>query len=81
LSWAAAGTPSRNREATPTPAAGADVAFIDGMVPHHRTAIEAARRVLPSFQNAQLRQIAENIVSSQAQEIQAMERIRKELSG
>lgn len=52
-------------------ASGADVdrLFLEHMIPHHAEGISIAHRALPNLQRAEVRQIATNIVSSQAKEI------------
>lgn len=51
----------------------ADVAFIQGMIPHHEAAIVMAAKVLKSGQNAEVKALAKGIVSAQDREISQME--------
>jgi uncharacterized protein (DUF305 family) len=53
-----------------------DLRFIDAMIPHHQSAIEMAKIALEESKNPQIRQIAEDIVSSQEREIDKMLRWR-----
>ena len=54
-----------------------DRAFIDMMVPHHESAVKMAEEQLAKGENATLRQIAEDIVSSQNREIDQMREWRE----
>jgi uncharacterized protein (DUF305 family) len=49
-----------------------DLAFIDAMIPHHQSAIEAAEQLLQSTQRPELRQLAEAIIAEQQREIDLM---------
>lgn len=49
-----------------------DKAFIDAMTPHHESAIAMANVALEGSENPEIRQIAENIVSSQERELSQM---------
>jgi Domain of unknown function (DUF305) len=53
-----------------------DRAFIDQMVPHHRGAIRMARAVRGKTNDADLRALADKIISAQAQDIAQMKRWR-----
>ena len=55
-----------------------DRAFIDAMIPHHQSAIEMARVALKKSKNPKIRELAENIVGAQKQEIEQMKQWRKE---
>jgi uncharacterized protein (DUF305 family) len=55
-----------------------DRAFIDAMIPHHQSAIEMAQVALKKSENPQIRELAENIVSAQQQEIEQMTRWRQQ---
>ena len=55
-----------------------DKAFIDNMIPHHRSAIEMAEVALEKSDNSRLREIARAIVDTQEKEIARMEGWRKE---
>jgi hypothetical protein len=54
------------------PSGDIDRDFVDMMVPHHQGAIDMAKSVLKYGHNEQIRRMAEDIVSSQQQEIKAM---------
>ena len=55
-----------------------DLAFIDAMIPHHKSAIEMARVALDQSDNGEIRSLARNIVDSQKQEISQMQQWREE---
>jgi uncharacterized protein (DUF305 family) len=55
-----------------------DKAFIDAMIPHHRSAIEMASVALRESDNAQIKKIARAIVYAQKKEIAQMQRWREE---
>ena len=55
-----------------------DKAFIDAMIPHHRSAIEMASVALRESHNAQIKEIAGAIVEAQKKEIAQMQRWREE---
>lgn len=50
-----------------------EIAFLNGMVPHHEAAIEMAKAALPSFESEKITKFAEAIISAQAGEIELME--------
>jgi uncharacterized protein (DUF305 family) len=52
--------------------ANADSDFVAMMIPHHQGAIDMAQVQLNFGQDAELRSLAENIISSQQSEIQEM---------
>ena len=49
-----------------------DVAFICGMIPHHQSAIDMARVVLKTGDNAEAKKMAEKVIKDQGQEIAEM---------
>jgi uncharacterized protein (DUF305 family) len=51
-----------------------DRAFIDAMIPHHRSAIEMAKVAKKRSENARIEELAGNIVSAQKGEIEQMRR-------
>ncbi len=55
-----------------------DKAFIDAMIPHHKSAIEMAGVAREKTENPEIREIATNIVGAQRREISQMERWREE---
>jgi uncharacterized protein (DUF305 family) len=55
-----------------------DKAFIDAMIPHHQSAIEMSRVALEKSENPQIRELAENILSAQQQEIEQMTHWRQQ---
>ena len=55
-----------------------DKAFIDAMIPHHRSAISMAQVALEESDNPEIREIARNIVSAQKREIAQMHEWRRE---
>ena len=55
-----------------------DEAFIDAMIPHHQSAIEMAQVASKKSENPRIKELAENIISAQEQEIEQMKQWRKE---
>lgn len=55
-----------------------DRAFIDAMIPHHRSAIEMARVAREQTENPRIRRLAEDIIREQQREIEQMQRWREE---
>ena len=49
-----------------------DVAFICGMIPHHQSAVDMARVVLKTGDNAEAKKMAEKVIKDQEQEIAEM---------
>ena len=58
-----------------------DKAFIDAMVPHHEGAVEMAEVALENAEHPEIRNVAEDIVSSQRAEIRMFGEIRREKYG
>ena len=58
-----------------------DERFIDAMVPHHEGAVEMAEVALKNAEHPEIRQLAENIVSTQRAEIKELKSIKKEEFG
>jgi len=58
-----------------------DRAFVDEMVPHHSGAVRMAKVVLESTEDAELRKLAEGIVSTQEGEIEMMNSFREQRYG
>lgn len=58
-----------------------DERFIDAMVPHHKGAVDMARVALKNAEHDEIRQLAENIVSTQRAEIRELKSIKKEEFG
>jgi uncharacterized protein (DUF305 family) len=54
-----------------------DRAFIDAMIPHHRSAIEMAKVAKKRSENARIKELAGNIVSAQKGEIEQMRHWRE----
>ena len=50
-----------------------DVAFVQGMIPHHRGAVEMAEIVLKHGKDAETRALASRIIAAQREEITEME--------
>ena len=55
-----------------------DEAFIDAMIPHHRSAIQMAQVASKKSEIPEIQELAGNIVSAQKQEIEQMKQWRKE---
>lgn len=53
--------------------ANADVAFVDGMIPHHQGAIEMAKTQLKYGKDATMRKLAQDIIDAQQTEIEFMQ--------
>ncbi len=67
---------------TPKPAADAaavDKAFVRQMIPHHQMAVEMAELAQKRGEHAAIKQLADDIVSAQNQEISELEAIAKQL--
>lgn len=58
-----------------------DQAFIDELIPHHQEAIEMAREEIAGGSDDELRELAENIVETQSQEIEDMNEWRTDWYG
>jgi uncharacterized protein (DUF305 family) len=58
-----------------------DLAFIDAMIPHHQGAIRMARIELAEGEDEELRALADEIIETQAREIEEMNDWRKEWYG
>lgn len=46
--------------------------FVAGMLPHHEGAIVMSEKILPSLTDPQIKQLAENIIKSQKEEVTFM---------
>ncbi len=55
-----------------------DKAFIDSMIPHHRSAIEMAEVAATETNNPDIRDLAKAIVEAQKREISQMEQWRQQ---
>jgi uncharacterized protein (DUF305 family) len=55
-----------------------DKAFIDAMIPHHQSAIEMAKVAYEESKIPAIKELAENIVSAQQEEIEQMKRWRQQ---
>ena len=55
-----------------------DKAFIDAMIPHNQSAIEMSQVALDKSDNPQIKELAENIISAQQEEIEQMKQWRNE---
>jgi len=58
-----------------------DQRFIDAMVPHHQGAIEMAEVALQNAEHPELRQLAENVISTQQAEIEELRSIKEQEFG
>lgn len=47
--------------------------FITGMIPHHLEAVESARAVLETSQRPEIRELAQNLIDTQTEEITTLE--------
>lgn len=55
-----------------TPEASVDAVFIEQMIPHHESAIAMAELALTHAKTAEVQQLAQNILATQQEEIDAM---------
>jgi uncharacterized protein (DUF305 family) len=69
---ACAGDTGTQNESSGTRLNDADVAFLEGMIPHHRQAVTMARMMPGNTDRPQLNRLAEDIVASQTDEIDTM---------
>ena len=53
--------------------AGFDLRFIDAMIPHHEGAVSMAKEVLKKSKRSDVKQLAQNIITSQQAEIKQMQ--------
>jgi uncharacterized protein (DUF305 family) len=58
-----------------------DERFIDAMVPHHQGAIDMANVALDNAEHPELKQLAQNIISTQQSEIDELKAIKQRLYG
>lgn len=58
-----------------------DGAFITGMVPHHETAIEMAQIAMDRAEHPQIKQLADDIVAAQTEEIVILDDLHQRLYG
>ena len=58
-----------------------DERFIDTMVPHHQGAVEMAEVALQNAEHEEIKQLAENIVTTQKAEIKDLKQIKQEEFG
>ncbi len=58
-----------------------DKAFMDAMVPHHQGAIEMARVALGNAEHEEVKELSQNIVSTQQSEIGKLKSIKREEFG
>lgn len=56
-----------------------DAMFVDGMIPHHESAIEMAKIAQTRAEHPEIRTLAKNIISSQSAEIAEMKKLKDEL--
>lgn len=65
-------TPGERVGPTPSPTVGADVRFAEGMIPHHRQALEMTALVEARTTTESVRALARQIAAAQTPEIKAM---------
>ncbi len=65
-------------EATTTSETPFDATFIDSMIRHHEGAIEMARQALEEAEHPEVRELAQEIIDAQQQEIEQMQSWRQE---
>ena len=54
-------------------AVNSEETFITGMIPHHREAVESARAVLETTERPEVRDLAQNVIATQTEEIALLE--------
>lgn len=54
-----------------------DLRFINAMIPHHQGAIDMAKQALEKSNRPEIKELAQNIINSQQQEINQMEQWQK----
>ena len=57
---------------------GNEEAFIGGMIPHHQEAVESARAVLETTERPAVRELAQNVIDTQTEEIATLEGWREQ---
>lgn len=55
-----------------------DLEFVSQMIPHHQKAVQMAKDILPKAKHAELKKMANDVITSQTMEIQEMEQLKKE---
>jgi uncharacterized protein (DUF305 family) len=58
-----------------------DKAFIDAMVPHHQGAVEMAEVALENAEHEEIKQLSQNIISTQRAEIEQLKAIKQQEFG
>ncbi|PSB22767.1 DUF305 domain-containing protein [filamentous cyanobacterium CCP1] len=58
-----------------------DLRFINAMIPHHQGAIDMAQQALEKSDRAEIKELAQNIIDSQQQEIDQIEQWRRNWYG
>lgn len=54
-------------------AVNSEETFITGMIPHHREAVESARAVLETTERPEVRDLAQNVIATQTEELALLE--------
>lgn len=55
-----------------------DLEFVNQMIPHHQKAVQMAKDILPKAKHAELKKMANDVITSQTMEIQEMQQLQKE---
>lgn len=58
-----------------------DLRFINAMIPHHEAAVEMAQQALEKSDRPEIRELAQNIIDSQQQEIDQMTQWKQDWYG
>jgi uncharacterized protein (DUF305 family) len=55
-----------------------DDEFVSQMIPHHQKAVQMAKDILPKAKHSELKNMANDVITSQTMEIQEMQQLQKE---
>jgi uncharacterized protein (DUF305 family) len=55
-----------------------DLEFVSQMIPHHQKAVQMAKDILPEAKHSEIKNMANDVITSQTMEIQEMQQLQKE---